>query len=329
MSSLPLLVAWCLGAGAPAKEVSPDVSLLPGKPALPLKLAQGSDLKVWVSYRKDAVVLRVETGGAAEQDAGAAPELSISLHFLGTGPTALGSTYAVTPREVRPADETTPLFAARAVRLSAAKTSGGWTTELALPPAALPRWPARGPLRLELGFNGPPGAVLRLPEDFRASLKAKIPDDVAALERRPGGWAGYGALQLPRWLLGDEDLTPALVEALSTDHPVDPDAVQVPVPRHISAPDGRELVAVIAGQDPYAVEDQCDVSKELRLGFYAMKGKTAIRVLEWSAGNCALGRAASISLDPGGELSIGYSNGGVTTFIWSRDHFEQTQLGRR
>jgi hypothetical protein len=131
------------------------------------------------------------------------------------------------------------------------------------------------------------------------------------------------------WIESDKDLSPGRVRAFVTDNPVDPDSVHIPIPAHMLTPDGRMIVPLLAGSDPYSVQEQCDMSKELRLGLYAIEGKTADRVLEWTASNCGLGRAASITLGQDGSLSIGYSNGATTTFTWSGDHFEQTQLGMR
>jgi len=94
-------------------------------------------------------------------------------------------------------------------------------------------------------------------------------------------------------------------------------------------PDGRLLLAVLSGENPYTADGKCDAGKELRLGLYLVKGKTAQRVLEWPAATCALGRATSVVLDEEGALSIGYSNGPTINFAWSGDHFERTELGER
>jgi hypothetical protein len=67
----------------------------------------------------------------------------------------------------------------------------------------------------------------------------------------------------------------------------------------------------------------------LRPGLYLVTGKTALRVLEWPAATCALGRAASMELDEEGALAIGYSNGATMNFAWSGNHFERTELGKR
>jgi hypothetical protein len=114
-----------------------------------------------------------------------------------------------------------------------------------------------------------------------------------------------------------------------TSKAVNPDAVHIPLPKHMTAPDGRPIVGFLTGADPYAVQDQCDITKELRLVLYAYEGSQAHRVLEWTAASCPLGRAASISFESDGALTIGYANGATTTFVWSADHFEQTQLGMR
>jgi hypothetical protein len=86
---------------------------------------------------------------------------------------------------------------------------------------------------------------------------------------------------------------------------------------------------VVSGKDPYAVEGKCEADQELRLGLYLVQGKTALRVLEWPAATCALGRAISVGVDEEAALTIGYSNGATVNFVWSGDHFERTELGKR
>ena len=103
----------------------------------------------------------------------------------------------------------------------------------------------------------------------------------------------------------------------------------VNVPETLSLPDGRPVVSVLTGKNPYAVDGRCDADSELRMGLYLVTGTTALRVLEWPAATCALGRAASMELDEEGALTIGYSNGATMNFVWSGDHFGQTQLGKR
>jgi len=172
-------------------------------------------------------------------------------------------------------------------------------------------------------------APLKLPEDYRRAFKLKPPEAVLGIERTSGAWLGFGSLSSPVWVEADEPLSPQTLARWITERPIDPSSVSIPIPPHLIAPNGRTMEAVLSGQNPHTAEDQCDMGKELRLILYAYEGKTANRVLEWTAANCALGRAASIVLDATGELSIGYSNGATTTFTWSQDHFEQTQLGER
>ena len=335
MRFTPYLLAGLAATGALAADSAGDVLVPAGKPSVALKPLHGGAFKAAVGYRRDTLVVHFEAEGVPDAGSDA---LNLSLQFPGAGPTSLGHAFVIDRDHVEAAEGPTPHIAAKGLKSTLARTAKGVSGDVTLSPSALPAWNTRGPLRLELclqygdASNCDSGSMklpLRLPDDYRQSFKLKVPDDVSTVERRPAGWAGYGLLQLPRWLEGDDGLSLDAVNALVADHPVDPDTVQVPIPRHISAPDGRELVGVIVGQDPYAVEDKCDATKELRLGLYALKGKTAMRVLEWTAVNCALGRAASIALQPAGELTIGYTNGAITTFTWSGDHFEQTQLGMR
>jgi hypothetical protein len=87
------------------------------------------------------------------------------------------------------------------------------------------------------------------------------------------------------------------------------------------------VLAVLAGQDPFDADDVCTPDREVRLLLYRVRGKVAERVLEWPARSCALGRALSVSLDPSGELTLGYSSGATVRFIWSRDPVERTEYG--
>ena len=170
---------------------------------------------------------------------------------------------------------------------------------------------------------------LRLPDDLRKGLKLKPPDSIDGLEARANAWLGFAALRYPKWIAADANLTAEALVALATDSPVDPKEAKIPLPGNMSAKDGRSLFPVLSGKDPYAVEGECNAEDELRLGLYAVKGKIADRVLEWPAATCALGRALSFSFNDEGSLTIGYSNGSTTTFAWSSDHFERTELGER
>jgi len=95
----------------------------------------------------------------------------------------------------------------------------------------------------------------------------------------------------------------------------------------MSLPDGRILLSILTGNDPFFAEGQCNPQSELRLGLYLVQGRTARRALEWPAASCALGRASSVVLEDDGVLTIGYSSGATATFAWSGDHFERTGIG--
>jgi hypothetical protein len=169
--------------------------------------------------------------------------------------------------------------------------------------------------------------VVRVPDEVRRAFHVGSPEGVSGVERAESAWLGYGALHLPVWILADQPLTESKLAAVVTSHPNAPEKVQLAIPDRLHTPDGRALSPVIAGLNPFEKEEACDASRELRLGLYTVEGATARRVLEWPVSDCVQGRAASIVLEPGGELTIGYTNGATTTFIWSGDHFEQTQLG--
>jgi hypothetical protein len=319
-----------LAAGATVKSAK----VAPGKPSFVARVGVHKDvLYLWVDVADAKVVA---------EDA-----VEVSLHFAGAGATAPGYLYQFAPTGLlTPEGFPTPKFALDAVRSKVRAHPKGITVEAALPPLAIPRWPGKDPLLLDLCIRYEPhgetgeaalgncdsGSMptpLRLPDDYRKFFKLKVPDRATAVERVPEGWLGWGNLQLPVWINSDRDLSPGKVREFVTDHPVDPDSVHIPIPARMSTPDGRMIVPLLVGTDPYAVQEQCDAGKELRLGLYAIEGRTADRVLEWTAANCGLGRAASISLGQDGALSIGYSNGATTTFTWASDHFEQTQLGMR
>lgn len=311
-----------LPAGAPLKAMDPET----GKMAFTGKVA----------YRKDTLYVVADVpGGKVDVD----DPLTVSLHFPNAGATALGYTFQVFPGGVKPPQDTTPAYAAQAVRSAVKPGPKSVVVELALPPLAVPRWPAVEPLVLDLCVShaavsncdeGSMSVPLKVPDDYRKGFKLKFPEkQLDAIERRPGGWVGFGSLHYPRWIEGEQVLTPESLTSLITDHPLDPEAVHVPMPEHMTAPDGRPLLGLVTGENPYAIEDQCAPNAELRLGLFAYQGKVAHRVLEWTAANCSLGRTASISFGNDGGLTIGYSNGATTTFTWTGDHFEQTQLGER
>lgn len=301
-----------------------------------------------VGFRKDTLYVGVEV---TDDQLGASDLLTLSLFFPGAGPTATGYTwrFAFDGKRASGADSGTPRFAQDKVNAAVERRGNALVLMAALPVRAFPRFPATGPLVMDLCLtyedqDGPGGKAvpvsncqsgtmvgeaLRLPDEARKALKLKPPEAVTALEAAKDGWLGWDLLSYPAWAQGDAPLTPASLRALVVPEALDAAKVGVEVPDTLSLPDGRPLVTVLTGKNPYAVDGRCDAESELRVGLYLVTGKTARRVLEWPAATCALGRAASMELDEEGALTIGYSNGATMNFAWSGDHFERTELGKR
>jgi hypothetical protein len=126
----------------------------------------------------------------------------------------------------------------------------------------------------------------------------------------------------------DQPLDPATLRRLVADEAVDPRAAGINVPEALFLPRGERVLTVVSGRDPYGV-GRCDPDRELRLALYLPHGRTADRVLDWPVSTCALGRAVSVGLDQSGELTLGYTSGETVTFVWSKDHFERTEIGSR
>ncbi|MHB8879561.1 MAG: hypothetical protein ACYC8T_38190, partial [Myxococcaceae bacterium] len=303
---------------------------------------------VKVGFRKDTLFFAVD---ATDDKVTAGDLLLVSLHFPDAGATARGYGYrfALDGKRTPDPEGGAPLFANALVRLAVKQGPKGLLFEAAFPPRSLPRFPARDPLVLDLCLTYEDrdevaenpvtvsnctggtmaGGSLKLPDELRKGLKLKPPESVDGLEAREGAWLGYAALSYPRWIAADAPLTPESLISFATDMAVDPTAARIPLPANMSLPGGRAIWPVLSGKDPYAVEGECNAEEELRLGLFAVKGKFADRVLEWPAATCALGRAVSLAFNEEGSLTIGYSNGSSSTFAWSTDHFERTELGLR
>ncbi|MFE8596038.1 DOMON domain-containing protein [Archangium violaceum] len=314
----------------------------------PASVNASASFTVRAGWRKDTLFVGVE---ATDDQLQAADVLTLTLFFPDAGPTAIGHTFrfAFDGKRASPPDSGTSRYAQQLVDVGVQRKDNTLALEAAIPARALPRFPAEGPLTLDLCLtyedvdaagSTPPavsnckdggmlGEVLRLPDDFRKGLKLKPPKGVIGLEGQPDGWLGYGILHYPDWVEADKPLTHELLEVLVAPKSVDAASVGVNLPQTLSLPNGKPLLAVLSGESPYMADGTCDADKELRLGLYLVKGKTAQRVLEWPAATCALGRATSVVLDEEGALSIRYSNGPTINFAWSDDHFEQTELGKR
>jgi hypothetical protein len=302
-----------------------------------------------VGWRKDTLFVGVE---ATDNQLLAGDIITMTLQFPDAGPTATGYTYrfAFDGKRTSGADSGTPQFAQALVNAAVHRQGDTLSVVAMIPVRALPRFPAVEPLVMDLcityedqdqvggkavpisnckGGGMAAGEALRLPDEARKNLKLKPPESVVGLESAPTGWLGWGVHGPPQWAQGEAPFTPGSLRELVAPHAVDPSKMGVNLPETLSLPDGRPVVTVLTGKNPYAVEGQCDSDDELRMGLYVVSGKTAQRALDWPAATCALGRATSVELDGEGALEIGYSNGAMINFVWSADRFERTQLGKR
>lgn len=327
------------------KDLAPSVTFRP-----PASTDASASFTARVAWRKDTLYVGVE---ATDDHLVAGDRITLTLFFPGAGPTAIGNTFqfAFDGKRPSPTDSGTSAFAQEKVEAFAARQGDKLNLEIAIPVASFPRFPSVDPLVFDLCVNyedmddvgkksptvsnckdgGMIGDALKLPEDFRKGLKLKPPEDATALEAARGGWLGWGILHYPVWVEAEKPLTPESLSAMVATDAVDPEKVNVNVPNTLALSGGRTILTVVSGKDPYAVEGKCDAEQELRMGLYLLlpKGRTAQRVLEWPAATCALGRALSVNLEEDGALSIGYSNGAITNFAWSGDHFARTELGKR
>jgi len=290
------------------------------------------------------VALEVQDEAITDRD-----RLSLALHFPEAGVTAGGSVFrfgAEGKLEPRPEDGVTPATLAL-VDAAVRRTHKGMSLEVALPARALPRFPARDALVLELCLSyedaddpgtavkeistcitgAPPPELLALSPVFRQGIRPRPPAEVQTVEGRPGGWLGYNGQVDPKWVLGDRPLNEQSLRVLVSDTPIDPAAARVYVPSRMQLPDGKALLAVLTGQDPFGTDESCAPEREMRLAVFWVKGRVGERVLDWPAMSCSLGRALSVSLDEDGELSVGYSSGATVRFTWDRDHFERVEYG--
>ncbi|PTL79141.1 hypothetical protein [Vitiosangium sp. GDMCC 1.1324] len=304
----------------------------------PASMDASASFTARVGWRKDILYVGVETTGDQLQ---AGDLVTLSLFFPDAGPTATGNVFrfAFDGKRASPPESGTSEFAQKQLEAGVQHKDNTLALEVAIPARAFPRFPAEEPLVLDLCVTydnvsnckggGMVGEALRLPDEFRKGLKLKPTAGVMGLEAQPDGWLGYGVLHYPDWVEANEPLTHDLLKGLVAPKAVEAEAAGVNVPETLSLPNGKTLLVVLSGETPYTNQGTCDADKELRLGLYLVKGKTAQRVLEWPAATCALGRATSVVLDEEGALSIGYSNGPTINFAWSGDHFERTELGKR
>ena len=299
-----------------------------------------------VGFHDDALLLAITAPDATPMPT---DSLRVTLVFPSAGVPAARYTYRLGPEGKQPAaaEDATPAFVLKRVQARVLATATGYRAELTVPVTALPRFPWKDPPAFELcieqqdrspeGHGGSSancdkdgvmsGDNLVLPATFRRALKLSPPEGATAVQAMASGYAAFDLMRLPLWVVSDAALTVDSARNALGEPTLDPAKLRLALPAKLSLPDGSPLVAVVVGKDPFAQEGACHPDDEVRLGLYSLKQKTALRVLEWPASTCALGRASSVELDEQGALTIGYSGGGTVSFVWSRDHFERTQLG--
>ncbi|MDX2008772.1 MAG: hypothetical protein SFW67_01195 [Myxococcaceae bacterium] len=363
VSSLLLLVT--LAAPPAEKPIKPlpslgkapvlDGALKDFSPALELKLPKAEKgatvaLTAKATFFKDTLYVAVQAKDDAfnEHD-----QLEVTLFFPGSGTTSRGYVYRYGKDGVRlPSAEAGPPAHAQPRLKAAVKEDdkAGTTFELAFPARALPRFQAFSQLALSICLEYqdvdvagqdavktvtcPTGEMLggptRLPDEFRKNLKLQPAADVEGIEARPTGWIGFSQLHYPTWVVGDAEFTPeSLAELIALDNAIDPASVALPIPRKLVLGDNRPVFTLLTGQNPYS-KDSCNPSNELRMAMYVVKGNVATRVLEWPAATCNLGRAMRFELEAeSGQLLIGYTNGQMARFVFTNEHFERSELGKR
>src|SRR5262249_51210496 len=235
------------------------------------------------------VALEVEDEAITDRD-----RVSLALHFPDAGVTAGGGGCrcgAGGKLGPRPEAGVTPATLAL-VDAAVHRTKKGMSLEVALPARALPRFPARDSLVLELCLSyedaddagpaakeistcvtgAPPPELLALPAGFRTGLRPRPPPEVQTVAGRPGGGGGCNGQVDPKWVLGDRPLNEQSLRMLVSEAPIDPAAVRVYVPSRMQLPDGKALLAVLTGQDPYGQDDSCAPEREMRLAVFWVKG---------------------------------------------------------
>lgn len=352
MVSWPLVSAHAQDAARASKPLPSlkkaptlDGKLKELKPGYTLSPTEGDAFTAKAAYRQDTLYLGLT---AADDRLTPGDIVEVTMFFPGAGTTARGYTWRFGIDGLRSSDEL-PAYAQSATKAVVEKTDEGLVLEAAFPARALPRFPAKEPLVFDLCVlfedrDAPAetpkrssnceqgtmkGPALKLGEDFRKALKLKPPENVVGIEGRADGWVGYAVLHYPVWVASEVPLTAQVLRNLVAEQVVEPKKAGINLPDALLLPDGRTVLSVVSGKDPYEVEGKCDADRELRLGLYLVIGRTAERVLDWPASTCALGRAVAVELDEEGELTMGYTNGATVTFLWSKDHFERTEIGSR
>lgn len=299
-----------------------------------------------IAHKKDQLFIAIDI---TDDKLLAGDITTLTLFFPGAGSTAKGYSFrfASDGKRTSDAESLTPGWVQAKVEAAVTPNDKGMVIKAMIPAIALPRWPAKDPLELDVCVTyedrdelaetpktisnckgGSMTEALKLPDSFRNQLKLKPPERVVAIEGSQIGWVGFGVLPQPTWMYADSKVTLETLQTLFGNEVVDPAKARVNVPKELEV-EGKPVVGIITGKDPYAVEGQCDGDLELRIGLYRISGRTADKVLDWPASNCQLGRATSISVDDEGTLTFGYTNGAIQTFAWTTDHFERTEIGSR
>lgn len=299
-----------------------------------------------IAYRKDQVFVAVEI---TDDTVLAGDIATLTLFFPGAGATARGYSFRFAPDGKRTSDpdSLTPAFVQSKVEGVVTATEKGLVIKALIPAMALPRWPSTDPMELDVCVTyedrdemaQPPKSIsnckggamaegVKLPDAFRKELKLKLPERVVAVEGTEVGWVGFGVLPQATWIYSDAAVTLDTLKALHGNDAVDPTRARINVPKELDV-EGKPVIGIVTGKDPYAVDGQCNGEHELRIGLYRVSGRTADKVLDWPASTCQLGRATSISVDEDGTLTFGYTNGAIQTFSWTTDHFERTEIGSR
>lgn len=361
MLELLTLIALVAPPSAPAVAGPKAITVLAKEPKLDgdLKdLAPAPDFKgtgasaevaLKAAFRKDTLYL-----GLTVKDDAAQPgdHLDLTLYFPDSGTTSQGVVYRFGRGGVEeaPLEVAAPEWAQGLVKSAVHEEGKGFTLEVMIPARALPRFQASKPLLVSLcaeysdvdqaggeaslASTCPSGEMpqgpLRLPDEFRKSLKLLPSAEVEGIEARATGWVGFSRLHSACWAQGDTALTAqSLSELVLGEAAIVPSTVALPIPDRLMLPDNTPIYTLLTGRNPFAGKGGCVSSNELRLVMYAVKGTVATRVLEWPAANCRLGRAMQFELSPEGNLAIGYTEGGTARFTWLGDHFERSELGLR
>ena len=319
------------------------LTLLPRRPS---DSKSSSSYVAKLGYRESTLYLWVEV---TDRSVTPGDILKVSLFFPFSGTTARPYTYrfgADGKRSPDP-DTGTPFFANQRVDSAVQRVPEGWSMLASIPAQALPRFPGARPLLLEVCISyedrsdvaGAPETIsncdqgphspapVRLPDQFRSSLKLNLPAEVDSVEGREQGWVGFARLHFPAWVRSDVPLTPEVLRSFLPEHAADFTRAKMALPSRLSLRGVGAVFPVLTGADPFATEGRCKAEEELRLAFYLIKENTARRVLEWPAATCLLGQALSVVLEGDGALTIGYTSGTSVNFIWSTDHFERTEIG--